>query len=47
VDVRGSTGENRHISAVLHGDGLTVLQWRILTSEMKDPEEDIFSTSEP
>jgi len=32
-----------HISAVEHGDGLTVLQWRSLTGEnMKDPEGEIF-----
>src|ERR1700679_2266134 len=33
-----------HISAVSHGDGLTVLQWRSLTGEsMKDPAGEIFS----
>jgi len=32
-----------HISAVSHGVGLTVLQWRSLTGEnMKDPEGEIF-----
>ncbi len=42
--LRGSTGEKSlHISAVLHGDGLTVLQWRDFDgAEMKDPEDEIF-----
>lgn len=32
-----------HVSAVDHGDGLTVLQWRAITGEnMKDPEGEIF-----
>ncbi|MGZ3777697.1 MAG: hypothetical protein ACXVIY_11990 [Mucilaginibacter sp.] len=32
-----------HVSAVDHGDGLTVMQWRSLTGEnMKDPEGEIF-----
>jgi hypothetical protein len=32
-----------HISAVLHGDGLTVLQWRLLKgANMRDPEDEIF-----
>lgn len=32
-----------HISAVEHGDGLTVLQWRVKKGEnMKDPEGEIF-----
>jgi len=33
-----------HSSAVLHGDGLTVLQWRVLRGAfMRDPEDEIFS----
>jgi len=33
-----------HLSAVIHGDGLTVLQWRIAKGEkMRDPEDEIFS----
>ncbi len=33
-----------HISAVLHGDGLTVLQWRVKKGmEMRDPEDEIFA----
>ncbi|MCB0688047.1 MAG: PD40 domain-containing protein, partial [Saprospiraceae bacterium] len=33
-----------HISATLHGDGLTVLQWRELKGAfMRDPEDEIFS----
>jgi len=33
-----------HISAVLHGDGLTVMQWRVKKGEkMRDPEDEIFS----
>lgn len=32
-----------HISATLHGDGLTVLQWRVLKgAHMRDPEDEIF-----
>jgi Tol biopolymer transport system component len=32
-----------HVSAVLHGDGLTVLQWRALRGAyMRDPEDEIF-----
>jgi TolB protein len=43
--VRGSTGDNSpHISATLHGDGLTVLQWRVMQGAyMRDPEDEIFS----
>jgi TolB protein len=34
-----------HISATLHGDGLTVLQWRRAKgAEMKDPEDQIFAS---
>jgi TolB protein len=42
--VRGSLEENAaHASAVLHGDGLTVLQWRTLRGAfMRDPEDEIF-----
>src|ERR1700733_1912787 len=42
--IRQSTDDKSiHISAVEHGDGLTVLQWRSLTGEnMKDPEGEIF-----
>ena len=42
--LRQSTDEKSiHISAVSHGDGLTVLQWRSATGEaMKDPEGEIF-----
>jgi TolB protein len=33
-----------HTSAVLHGDGLTVLQWRLLRGAfMRDPEDEIFA----
>ena len=33
-----------HMSAVLHGDGLTVLQWRRLRGAyMRDPQDEIFS----
>jgi regulation of enolase protein 1 (concanavalin A-like superfamily) len=33
-----------HISAVAHGDGLTVLQWRVKKGMMmRDPEDEIFS----
>jgi len=42
--LRQSTDEKSiHLSAVEHGDGLTVLQWRSLTGDnMKDPEGEIF-----
>ena len=34
-----------HISAVAHGDGLTVLQWRVKPGmNMRDPEDEIFAT---
>lgn len=37
-------GDASHISAVVHGDGLTVLQWRVAKGEkMRDPEDEIFS----
>jgi len=43
--LRASEEDNsRHISAVLHGDGLTVMQWRDFKgAEMKDPEDQIFA----
>jgi TolB protein len=42
--IRQSTDDKSiHVSAVAHGDGLTVMQWRSLTGEnMKDPEGEIF-----
>jgi TolB protein len=42
--IRESTDESSiHVSAVEHGDGLTVLQWRSVKGEnMKDPEGEIF-----
>ena len=42
--IRESTDDKSiHISAVEHGDGLTVLQWRSVTGEnMKDPKGEIF-----
>jgi len=42
--VRGSLDENAsHVSAALHGDGLTALQWRELPGAlMRDPEDEIF-----
>src|SRR5258708_24520287 len=43
--VRESIEEDAsHISATLHGDGLTVLQWRALRGAyMRDPEDEIFA----
>ena len=36
-----------HISATLHGDGLTVLQWRPLKgAHMRDPQDQIICTKE-
>jgi len=36
--------DSPHISAVLHGDGLTVLQWRDFKgAPMKDPEDEVFA----
>lgn len=42
--VRANTDDNAaHVSAVAHGDGLTVLQWRVLPGAlMRDPEDEIF-----
>jgi TolB protein len=44
--VRESTDEKSpHISATLHGDGLTVLQWRVSSgATMRDPQDEIFAT---
>ena len=43
--VRESLDDNAsHISAVVHGDGLTVLQWRVTKGmKMRDPEDEVFS----
>ena len=43
--VRAGVEENAaHMSAVLHGDGLTALQWRRLRGAyMRDPEDEIFA----
>lgn len=43
--LRASTDDNSpHISAVLHGDGLTVMQWRDYKGgTMKDPEDEGFA----
>ncbi len=43
--VRASKDDNAmHVSAVAHGDGLTVLQWRRLRGAfMRDPEDEIFT----
>jgi TolB protein len=43
--VRASKDDNAmHVSAVAHGDGLTVLQWRRLRGAfMRDPEDEVFS----
>ena len=44
--IRESTDEkSSHISAVLHGDGLTVMQWRVSDgAQMRDPHDEIFAT---
>lgn len=44
--IRESLEDNAaHISAVAHGDGLTVLQWRLLKGAfMRDPQDEIFAT---
>jgi TolB protein len=44
--VRESLDDNAaHYSAVLHGEGLTVMQWRpIKGAFMRDPQEEIFAT---
>ena len=43
--IRESTDEKSpHISATIHGDGLTVLQWRgIAGTAMRDPQDEIFA----
>jgi len=43
--IRASEDEGSpHISATLHGDGLTVMQWRdFKEGEMKDPEDELFA----
>jgi Tol biopolymer transport system component len=43
--VRESTDEKSlHITATLHGDGLTVLQWRVAAgAAMRDPQDEIFA----
>jgi TolB protein len=43
--VRASEADSAaHMSAVVHGDGLTVLQWRRTTgANMRDPEDEIFA----
>jgi TolB protein len=39
-----SGGKSPHISAVLHGNGLTVMQWRAKNgATMRDPEDEIFA----
>jgi TolB protein len=44
--VRETTDEkSSHISATLHGDGLTVMQWRVSNgAAMRDPQDEIFAT---
>ena len=44
--IRESTDDNApHISATLHGDGLTVLQWRSSAgASMRDPQDEIFAS---
>lgn len=44
--IRESKAENApHISATLHGDGLTVLQWRSSAgASMRDPQDEIFAS---
>jgi TolB protein len=44
--IRPNTNDNsQHVSAVVHGDGLTVLQWRMLPGAlMRDPQDEIFTT---
>jgi TolB protein len=39
-----SDADAQHYSAVVHGDGLTTLQWRLLKGAlMRDPEDEIFA----
>ncbi|MBL0741209.1 TolB family protein [Chryseolinea lacunae] len=44
--IRESKDDNAaHVTATAHGDGLTVLQWRMLKGAfMRDPEDEIFPT---
>jgi TolB protein len=44
--IRESSDEKSpHITATLHGDGLTVLQWRgVAGAAMRDPQDEIFAT---
>lgn len=44
--VRPDTSDrSQHVSAVVHGDGLTVMQWRVLPGAfMRDPQDEIFAT---
>ncbi len=43
--IRGTEKEDAsHITATLHGDGLTVLQWRVSDgADMRDPQDEIFA----
>jgi TolB protein len=43
--IRETTADNAvHVSATLHGDGLTVMQWRVSAgAEMRDPLDEIFA----
>jgi Tol biopolymer transport system component len=43
--IRESTAENAvHMTATVHGDGLTVMQWRPVTdASMRDPQDEIFA----
>ena len=43
--VRETTDDKSpHLSATLHGDGLTVLQWRVSAgAPMRDPQDEIFA----
>lgn len=44
--IRETTDDNSsHVTAALHGDGLTVMQWRVSKgAEMRDPHDQIFAT---
>jgi TolB protein len=46
--IRESLDDNAaHMSAVVHGDGLTVLQWRVLKGAfMRDPQDEVFSSKQ-
>ena len=43
--IRASSSDDAaHITATVHGDGLTALQWRTMRgAHMRDPEDEIFS----